>query len=1075
MAKDDQNNPYDDKYAKDFGAAVNKQAPGKGEGKFLKNEKAGSASNINSLEEKGADPQLTSHKNNFTKQAVTKRFFTKKKGIAGGAGIALGLLGMLGFLGSNFLMPLHVLEQFLERHDMQFASSIKRNRLIQNKKISSATKGCASDNKISLRCKYTTMSKKKVEKLRQAGIQITPDKPNAFGRYKPKAFIFEGREIPAKTFLNEMATNQEFNARYLYANNTRFDNFRDAIFNKVKAKFGFTTRKIFKDTDTREERNKRVTDATKNNTPDNGTGKPPKEGEKKKPGCTGDDCEVYTKEDVDKYNKDYGDNKKLLDDIKSKGKGSLVSLVKITGPVDKVCNAFNVARAISLAAKVIQKRKFIAFTMSLIPVIHAIKAGDATAEDVQYIGEVFNTTFTDEEGNKIGTATESGGMQYALHGYPHKVDTAMSYAMVGGLMTGKFTKAMDDMLYFIGGKKAARATCGTLDNTYVQIGSFIAGALITVTGVGALIKGVSAAAAGLAVDYFLEKLTDYAVRVLTSDGLDPSEIKGEYAGNVITSGLLGLFGSIATAGGNLPLSPSQQVDYKQLTLEENAKYARAQSRIANHWDVMNQYSFAGNLRTSYTKVAFSDDGSFNPAQALKNIAVMPFKSLTNTVYAVEKNEYPIEAYQQCNDESLGDIGAAAGPLCNPVYGMPRKFLDAHDQFEVLDYMIKTKNIDEYGVITPDSDYEKFLKYCNNRQDPLGVASELSFGGLDDDDLTGASCVIDDDTKLDDKKIFFALYQIDNRHLAIDEGETPEAVREENVAEEPDAGDNNNPGNTTPGSGSGDGSRPSVGAPVLSGNRPSATNRGVKNKGALRPFSGTYRSKYDGEVIENLDINGRMIIQHKNVVVRNVRVTYTGGNKYTKVVSTTMNGAPNLLLEDIEVYSKNPTTAAIFTHSINTTIRRAYIHGEGDGYDMWHGGLIEDSYISMQKTNNPLHMDGIQASGKNNLTIRNNTIWMPSSSGGNATILIESFLGGSNKDRVSKNVTIANNWLGGGNYVLFLTNGKKSSGNYLQNLSIRNNTFSRKGVRYGYLHFKGITGAQAGFVNNKFEDGSPVKN
>jgi hypothetical protein len=213
------------------------------------------------------------------------------------------------------------------------------------------------------------------------------------------------------------------------------------------------------------------------------------------------------------------------------------------------------------------------------------------------------------------------------------------------------------------------------------------------------------------------------------------------------------------------------------------------------------------------------------------------------------------------------------------------------------------------------------------------------------------------------------------------------------------------------------------APAPSGAFPNASNTGPT--GSLTP-SGSIVTSANGQVIQNLDINGEIRVNHSNVVIRNVRIRSNGGN------AIYLNGVSNLLVEDCELDGQNRNSeAAIGEH--NYTMRRCEIHNFGEGPRINGNVTLEDNYIhSFADFNHEgAHQDCIQQTSGYNVVIRHNTCLMDVESG-NAALMIGSFEGG--------NVLVENNLFAGGGYTVYGGSAVGWSPNYT-NVTIRNNRFS----------------------------------
>jgi hypothetical protein len=234
----------------------------------------------------------------------------------------------------------------------------------------------------------------------------------------------------------------------------------------------------------------------------------------------------------------------------------------------------------------------------------------------------------------------------------------------------------------------------------------------------------------------------------------------------------------------------------------------------------------------------------------------------------------------------------------------------------------------------------------------------------------------------------------------------------------------------------------------SGGFPNASNTGPT--GPLTP-SGSITTSANGQVIQNLDINGEVRVQHDNVTIRNVRIRSDGGNAINILGNT------NLVIEDCELDGQSRNAeAAVAEH--NYTMRRCEVHGFGEGPRINGNVTIEDSYIHSFANfiSVGAHQDCIQATSGMNITIRHNTCLM-NVDGGNGSVFLSSFPGG--------NVLIEDNLMAGGGYTLGI------DGQLYSNVTVRNNRWSTMYFPRGGYHGPIITnGGSFTMSNNVWHDG-----
>lgn len=150
-------------------------------------------------------------------------------------------------------------------------------------------------------------------------------------------------------------------------------------------------------------------------------------------------------------------------------------------------------------------------------------------------------------------------------------------------------------------------------------------------------------------------------------------------------------------------------------------------------------------------------------------------------------------------------------------------------------------------------------------------------------------------------------------------------------------------------------------------------------------------------------------------------------------------------------------------------RRLNIHGfTDDAVKLGSHVRLEDSWIHDIRPGSTSHADGAQMQGGSvDVVVTRNVIDMTSQDGhfGNAAIFLAPDLGPSSDGPV----TVANNWLDGGNYILYCVDG--ANGEYVvAGITLENNRFGRR-YRYGPATVTVPVQARG----NVFEDtGEPIR-
>ena len=161
-------------------------------------------------------------------------------------------------------------------------------------------------------------------------------------------------------------------------------------------------------------------------------------------------------------------------------------------------------------------------------------------------------------------------------------------------------------------------------------------------------------------------------------------------------------------------------------------------------------------------------------------------------------------------------------------------------------------------------------------------------------------------------------------------------------------------------------------------QPDASTTGTQ--GTLTPYSGTYTTSADNEVIENLDIDGRLIIQHSGVTVRNCRITSAtppGGTTSWPIVQMWQTHTTPTLVIDCEIDASGfPVVGSTEgAAGVDFIMRRCNIHGTVDGVKANYGSVtVEGCWIhdlpwyAVDPTQvDGSHNDGIQGIGSTGQT------------------------------------------------------------------------------------------------------------
>lgn len=199
---------------------------------------------------------------------------------------------------------------------------------------------------------------------------------------------------------------------------------------------------------------------------------------------------------------------------------------------------------------------------------------------------------------------------------------------------------------------------------------------------------------------------------------------------------------------------------------------------------------------------------------------------------------------------------------------------------------------------------------------------------------------------------------------------------------------------------------------------------------------------DGAVVEGIRTGGPIDIKANDVTIRNVHVTYSGN----AFAIRTYDGFSGTTIEDVTVELLPGEEGRVPNAGIqggeDITVRRTEISGTGDGIKASPGSVYEDNWIHLSRApGSDKHLDAIQG-GVSDLVIRGNVLDVPNHAGGNAAYINTTFA-----EEPPRNIVIADNWLNGGNYTLYV--GRTKEGDFMEDVRVTGNVFGTD-VNYGYI-------------------------
>lgn len=249
------------------------------------------------------------------------------------------------------------------------------------------------------------------------------------------------------------------------------------------------------------------------------------------------------------------------------------------------------------------------------------------------------------------------------------------------------------------------------------------------------------------------------------------DTKGEAASDAIFAGTGILLGDMAMSRGMRPADESSLTTYlaDKAETDKEAELIDRYAAKSNQFDINNKYSFAGSLSRSVGAVSSSSTtpllASFANVMGVIPLSISKLTTDANAIYNLQPDKFEASRLT-CPDAEYLNIGIKADMGCNVRYSMSSSEMDANIN-DVLDYMTQphpnetNKNVQDLqqrqsqtdgeptngqysdaasvarmlseaqkangeafidektGKAIENSEYDKYLRYCVNREDPWG--------------------------------------------------------------------------------------------------------------------------------------------------------------------------------------------------------------------------------------------------------------------------------------------------------------------------------------------------------------------
>jgi len=734
--------------------------------------------NTDTVRSQEAEPSFVSRVTGGGKR-VNRINFKKKGPLA----LIIGLFFGGGFASFMLFSPGVAIVQFKEvlMGDLndQVRAMDTLDGTLMRAKLGSIQSGVCN-NVLSIRCKFSTMSKREVQRFRDAGIEIEPSEPNHnFERTKPTKLIFpDGTEITNPNELrNYLRNNPSALSIMRKAFNPKFAGLYSEVSRRVLAGFKTDrTQKVEGNTD--EERDQSIDAATAGETAGIDANGYRTDAEGRHYVVNDQGVSVYPEGtenipagsiiDQGQFDSIVGDNLALFDRLENAaseaGKNAFGSLLgsglrgaSVLGAADTACTVYNTGRAIAAAAKVARALQLVQYFVVFANVADRIKAGVATPEEVEYVGDRLTAVDTREEvvdessiweGDSAedaeavphenpyygANAFDSAGYHVAAYNEAPLLTSQDMQFLIGGGLTGTLSKVLDAIAERFNGRENIRDSCKVVQSWWARGIGLVAGVVSAIGsfGVSTMVSIGASVAIGFAMPFLEAMLADIiAGKVVSSD------TQGVDTGNASFAGAGALFGALAGGHGMTPASSEELEEYMVATEQTNQDRIAAETYEAQKtpFDVYNQYSFLGSFVRKINPALVKSTASVSGA--LQNIPSLLGIAVSNIIPSASAQQtFNPERFQQCNDQGYEDLGIDADVFCNVRYALTPEQL-AMEPDDVAVYMIDNGHIEEDG--TPKSDtYKEWVTNCPERQDGLGEASDAD--STNSDAAIGLICV-----------------------------------------------------------------------------------------------------------------------------------------------------------------------------------------------------------------------------------------------------------------------------------------------------------------------------------------------
>lgn len=681
----------------------------------------------------------------FFSKAFWAKGNLKKKGPLG---LIVSLLLIGGIGGTMTLLPgigiIHFKETLMNNMDSQIAAVDKRGIYVMASKVQGGAGICT--NVVNIRCKFSSLSDRRIAKFEKNGFAVTKAESKIPGRSAVTAMSFTDSDGKVHTIKNPnemrnlIASNASARSSFRSTFNSRFENFSGKAFSSVMRKIpGVNKTQKIPDTKDKVKINEAIKSAAQGKPLNAATGLP---------NSDNSDNDPY-KDAREKTDGKLGDINEEANKVAESGVKATGSALKgaargvgVLGVLDSACTVKNTMVAIEVGAKVLRASQLVNFAMVFLTAADAIKAGDATPNQVEAVGNILTATderetiiVTDQEGNEVEqknpyykkSAFDSVGYKSVAYGdTPNHNFTSLQY-LVGGTPAQGVLAGLNSSI----DNEVTDKGCAFVQNPFTRIAGGAVGIILGVASGGAWLA--ASIGGSLAVSAVLPYLESMLIDMIAGMAVDDSTV-GPEAGDATVAGTGYMLGLMAQANGMQPANGSAaSVAYAQHNTHSIEQDIQHQTQLATTtpWNVYNPYSALGKITgTLYPSLATTlTNGSVNLSK-LASLSSTTMKTLLqgSTVSAADTTI-------GCNDPSYEAVGITAGGMCQVSFYMTDAEL-AMDPLDNVDWMITSGNIDE-ETGEPKGKYADFITNCVERMENNTI---VPFGSKGENVTDGAECL-----------------------------------------------------------------------------------------------------------------------------------------------------------------------------------------------------------------------------------------------------------------------------------------------------------------------------------------------